>query len=144
MFLARLRQQPTRERGVIIKRGMVQVSGTTYRIVERALFSEVFRISDNRRIGAFRHEPALEVMESEIPLEALLDVARHALRSARLSWAPRRPRRPTPWPWSLRFAGNRVFWTVIFATDRFARAFGRQAFRSCRPNTCKGQRSTEE
>jgi hypothetical protein len=116
---------------------MVQVSGTTYRIVERALFNEVFRITDNRRIGAFRHGPALEVMESEIPREALLVVARHALRNARLSWPPRSSRHLTLWFRSLRIAGS-VLMTVFSALNRFTGAFGRIGhFRICRPKTCR-------
>lgn len=69
---------------------MVQVDGTTYRVVGRAQFHDVFRLLDDACVGTFRHEPCLQIVRHEIPYESLLEVARQAMRSARLSWSPRK------------------------------------------------------
>jgi hypothetical protein len=69
---------------------MVQVAGTTYRIVERRTFHEVVRVLDDRVVGVFRHQPAMTVIESTIPGGVLLDIARQARLTARLAWAPPR------------------------------------------------------
>jgi hypothetical protein len=69
------------------KRGMIQVAGTTYRIQPAFEYHEVIRISDDRKVGAFQHRPALRVLEAEIAAADLLHVARAALRSGRLPWA---------------------------------------------------------
>lgn len=66
---------------------MIQVAGTTYRIQAEHQRHRVFRVSDDRNIGAFRHRPALRVVESEIAPWELLEVAKAALRSGRLPWA---------------------------------------------------------
>lgn len=73
-------------------RGMVQVCGDTYRIDDRGSFHEVVRLRDDRCVGTFRHGATLELMHSAIPREILGEVARLALRSARLAWLP--PREP--------------------------------------------------
>ena len=70
---------------VAISKGMVQVSGTTYRIVQRSCFHEIVRILDDRIVGAFRHELALELVESGIAREELSAIVRQAYRVARLS-----------------------------------------------------------
>ena len=69
------------------KQYMIQVLGTTYRIQAEHGHHQVFRVSDDRNLGAFQHQPALRVLVSEIAPEQLLDVARAALRTARLPWA---------------------------------------------------------
>ena len=47
----------------------------------------MFRLSDDRSIGAFRHRPALRVLEGDVAPGELLEVAKAALRSGRLPWA---------------------------------------------------------
>jgi hypothetical protein len=69
---------------------MVQVSDTTYRIVETSQFYQVVRLLDDRVVGAFRYETGLELTHAGIPVETLLGIAREARRSARLSWSPPR------------------------------------------------------
>ena len=71
---------------MIGNRGMVQVLGTTYRIVERLDRCDVVRILDDQLVGAFRHRPALQVLESKIDTGVLLGVARETLRQARVSY----------------------------------------------------------
>lgn len=66
---------------------MVQVSGTTYRILERAGTYEVIRLHDDRFVGSFRHDTALELTAAEISPATLGQIARHAHRSARLRWS---------------------------------------------------------
>jgi hypothetical protein len=74
------------------QQSMIQVSGTTYRVRSRGDLHQVFRVSDDRCLGIFEHRPVLRVLESESAPEQLLEVARAALRSARLPWLPaRRP-----------------------------------------------------
>jgi hypothetical protein len=70
-----------------IVKGMVQVFGTTYRIVKRAPCSyEVVRILDDRRVGTFRHGPSLSVSPEAVDFETLREIAYAALRSAKTSW----------------------------------------------------------
>jgi hypothetical protein len=69
------------------KQCMIQVAGTTYRIQAEYARHVVFRLSDDRNVGAFEHRPALRVLASDIAPAELLDVARAALRTGRLPWA---------------------------------------------------------
>ncbi len=68
--------------------GMIQVTGTTYRLLADAERHEVIRVSDDRTVGVFVHRPALQVVHSEVGCEALMAVARAALRAGRLGWEP--------------------------------------------------------
>jgi hypothetical protein len=68
------------------KQSMIQVAGTTYRIQAGMDRHWVFRISDDRMLGAFQHRAGLRVVESEVAPESLLDVAKAALRMGRLPW----------------------------------------------------------
>jgi hypothetical protein len=69
-------------------KGMVQVSGTTYRIVRVGAVHEVFRLADDRFVGSFSFSPALSLVECRIGHELLSAIARQALRSSRLDWRP--------------------------------------------------------
>jgi hypothetical protein len=73
-------------------KGMVQVSGTTYRIVRAGSAHQVFRVADDRFVGSFTFGPALSLLECRIDAESLRAVARQALRSSRLDWRPARKR----------------------------------------------------
>ncbi|HTQ04945.1 MAG TPA: hypothetical protein VMI54_13860 [Polyangiaceae bacterium] len=63
---------------------MVQVLGTTYRIVETRSAHEVVRLLDDRSVGSFRCDPTLTIVESRIAPELLRQVAREAIREARV------------------------------------------------------------
>lgn len=71
-------------------KGMVQVDGTTYRIVERPRFNEVVRLLDDRVVAAFRHAPTLELVHNSLPTETMLEVVQAARATGRLTWRPRR------------------------------------------------------
>lgn len=68
------------------KRSMLQVAGTTYRIQAETDRFLVVRIRDDRNLGAFQHQPALRILESEGDPAQLLAVARAALQTGRLPW----------------------------------------------------------
>ena len=71
-------------------RGMVQVGGTTYRVVRvEAGHYEVIRLLDDVRVGAFRSSPSLEVMPSGIERAELVMIARAAVQGAKTSWVGR-------------------------------------------------------
>jgi hypothetical protein len=69
---------------------MVQVLGTSYRIVQAGPLHEVFRLLDDRLVGSFRHTPRLAVVKSVIGVELMREIARQALRSSRIEWRPRK------------------------------------------------------
>jgi hypothetical protein len=69
-------------------KGMVQVSGTTYRIVRVGAVHQVFRLSDDGFIGSFAFSPSLLLVECRVGSELLSAVARQALRSSRIDWSP--------------------------------------------------------
>lgn len=78
------------------KQSMIQVAGTTYRIQAGTERHLVFRLSDDRMLGAFQHRAGLRVLESEVDPERLLEVANAALRMGRLPWTrSERPSRAT-------------------------------------------------
>jgi hypothetical protein len=70
-------------------KGMVQVGGTTYRIVrlERGLY-EVVRILDDASLGTFRARPSVQVTSGENE-ELVLLVARAAIQTGKTSWVGR-------------------------------------------------------
>lgn len=65
---------------------MIQVAGTTYRIQVASDRHVVFRIQDDRKLGAFEHQPALRILVSEVEPGQLLEVAKSALQTGRLPW----------------------------------------------------------
>jgi hypothetical protein len=69
-------------------KGMVQVGGTTYRIVrvERGHY-DVVRILDDERLGSFRARPKLTVTSGDE--EAVMVVARAAIQTGKTSWVGR-------------------------------------------------------
>ncbi len=70
-------------------KGMVQLSGTTYRIMKIDSHSyEVIRILDDVRIGSFKVMPRLQVLADGVPGELLREIALTALKEAKLSWMP--------------------------------------------------------
>jgi len=73
----------------IVVKGMVQVAGTTFRIVrvQRGHY-EVVRILDDARLGSFWCEPTLTVSESS-DRELLREVARSAIQGGKTTWVGR-------------------------------------------------------
>lgn len=72
-----------------VVKGMVQVAGTTFRIVriERGYY-EVVRILDDTRLGSFWSEPTFTVSESS-NRELLREVARCAIQGGKTTWEGR-------------------------------------------------------
>ncbi len=72
-----------------VVKGMVQVAGTTFRIVriERGHY-EVVRILDELRLGSFWSDPILSVSES-VNRELLREVARSAIQGGKTTWMGR-------------------------------------------------------
>ncbi len=73
----------------VVVKGMVQVAGTTFRIVriDRGHY-EVVRILDDARLGSFWCEPTFAVSES-INRELLREVARCAIKGGKTTWVGR-------------------------------------------------------
>ncbi len=73
----------------IVVKGMVQVAGTTFRIVriERGHY-EVVRILDDSRLGSFWSEPVFAISESA-DRELLRQVARSAIQGGKTTWVGR-------------------------------------------------------
>jgi hypothetical protein len=69
---------------------MVQVAGTTYRIVRRERgHYDVIRILDDERVGSFRSIPALQLTSCEIDTEGMNDIARAAVQGGKTTWVGR-------------------------------------------------------
>jgi hypothetical protein len=70
-------------------KGMVQVSGRTFRIVRIARgHYEVVRILDDTRMGSFWSGPTLQVSEGEHE-ELVREIARCAIQGGKTSWVGR-------------------------------------------------------
>lgn len=68
-------------------KGMVQVAGTTYRIVRLgARRYGVIRILDDAWVGSFSMDSRLEVTQSVLGLPSVRDIAKAAIRDAKISW----------------------------------------------------------
>jgi hypothetical protein len=71
-------------------KGMVQVSGATYRIVRLGPGEyEVVRLLDDARVGTFRSFPRVEVLASQIDANLMRLIARAAVQGAKTSWVGR-------------------------------------------------------
>jgi hypothetical protein len=71
-------------------KGMVQVAGTTYRVVRVAAGQyEVFRLLDDQSVGSFRCAPRLEVTSTTLERAEMTAIARTAVHSAKTSWVGR-------------------------------------------------------
>jgi hypothetical protein len=68
-------------------RGMVQVAGTTYRIVRLSpgQYSAV-RVRDEAEVGTFSTYPKLRITRSRIEGVMMYEIARSALMGAKTSW----------------------------------------------------------
>jgi hypothetical protein len=71
---------------------MIQVMGTTYRIVRVAPASyEAIRVLDDQVVGGFSCRSALEVEPRAVDLPTMLLIARTAVRAAKISSTGRLP-----------------------------------------------------
>lgn len=82
------RQRGEREQMQV--KGMVQVSGVTYRIVriERGMY-DVVRILDDQRVGQFRTIPRVEVTAAVSSAESIAEIAKAAVKWGKTSWVGR-------------------------------------------------------
>lgn len=72
-------------------KGMVQVAGTTFRIVRTGPgLYDVFRIVDDARVGSFQTSP-VKVMSCDIDYETMREIALAAVHEAKTSWVQRLP-----------------------------------------------------
>lgn len=72
-------------------KGMVQVAGTTFRIVRTGPgLYDVFRIVDDARVGSFQTSP-LKVISHDIEYELMREIALAAVHEAKTSWVHRLP-----------------------------------------------------
>jgi len=70
-----------------VVKGMVQVFGTTYRIVRlEPRTYEAVRISDDFQVGTFKAGPRLEISTSAIEPNLMREIARVAIQKAKTSW----------------------------------------------------------
>ncbi len=73
----------------IVVKGMVQVAGTTFRIVRvKRGHYDVVRILDDTRLGSFWCEPSFAVSEST-DQDMLREVARCAIQGGKTTWVGR-------------------------------------------------------
>jgi hypothetical protein len=71
-------------------KGMVQVAGTTYRIVRLGPGQyEVIRILDDACVGSFRSSPRVEITSCLIEEGMMREIARAAVHGAKTSWVGR-------------------------------------------------------
>jgi hypothetical protein len=71
-------------------KGMVQVAGTTYRVVRVApKHYEAIRILDDTRVGSFITGKVIEVRADGIEPELMREIARAAIQYAKTSWVGR-------------------------------------------------------
>ena len=73
-----------------VVKGMVQVAGTTYRVVRLGEgHYEVVRLLDDLRVGTFRSVPPVTVEVQGIDEGLMQAIARAAIQGAKTSWVGR-------------------------------------------------------
>jgi hypothetical protein len=73
-----------------VVKGMVQVAGTTYRIIRlRRGQYDVVRILDDQRVGQFSTGTSVEVSPELVDYGVLREIARVAVQGAKTSWVGR-------------------------------------------------------
>jgi hypothetical protein len=71
-------------------KGMVQVQGTTYRVVRIGFGAyDVVRLLDDVRVGSFRTIPRARIESSSIDEIAMNEIVRAAIQGAKTSWVGR-------------------------------------------------------
>ncbi|HWZ92224.1 MAG TPA: hypothetical protein VNW92_25345 [Polyangiaceae bacterium] len=71
-----------------VVKGMIQVAGTTYRIVrvQRGHYN-VVRVLDDTPVGAFSNGPTRRVAPNGIDASLMHEIVRVAIQGAKTSWA---------------------------------------------------------
>lgn len=68
-------------------KGMVQVFGTTYRVVRITPGTyDVVRLLDDAKVGQFRLGPPMEIRAQGIELDLMRKVAKAAVQQAKTTW----------------------------------------------------------
>ncbi len=71
-------------------KGMVQVSGATYRVVRVGMgIYDVVRLLDDAAVGRFRTLPHAQVESTNLEPELMNQVVRAAIQGAKTSWVGR-------------------------------------------------------
>jgi hypothetical protein len=71
-------------------KGMVQVLGSTYRVVRLGLgVYEVVRLLDDAKVGRFRTVPHTRVESTAIAQNVMSEIVRAAIQGAKTSWVGR-------------------------------------------------------
>jgi hypothetical protein len=71
-------------------KGMVQVSGATYRVVRVGMgIYDVVRLLDDAPVGRFRTVPHAQVESTNLDPELMNQVVRAAIQGAKTSWVGR-------------------------------------------------------
>jgi hypothetical protein len=73
-----------------VVKGMVQVAGTTYRIVrvQRGQYN-VVRILDDAHVGRFSNGPTVQIDTTGIDVALMREIVRVAIQGAKTSWVGR-------------------------------------------------------
>jgi hypothetical protein len=82
-------QRPLTELGesIMYSKGMVQVTGVTYRIVRlRPYVYEVVRLLDDEKLGTFGSGPPFWLSPKGVSLALLSEIALAAVRNSKVSW----------------------------------------------------------
>lgn len=80
----------TKKRMDTIVKGMIQVAGTTYRIVRlRRGEYNVVRVLDDMLVGGFTSVPQIEVRAETVDASLMREIARVAIQGAKTSWVGR-------------------------------------------------------
>lgn len=73
-----------------IVKGMIQVAGTTYRIVRlRRGQYDVVRVLDDVVVGGFTSGPQIELRATAVEHTLMREIARVAIQGAKTSWVGR-------------------------------------------------------
>lgn len=71
-------------------KGMVQVSGSTYRVVRIGMgLYDVVRLLDDVPVGRFRTVPHTRIETTTLGLDLMSEVVRAAIQGAKTSWVGR-------------------------------------------------------
>jgi len=74
----------------MIVKGMIQVAGTTYRIVRlRRCQYNVVRVLDDAVVGGFSSAPQIQVRPISVDAALMREIARVAVQGAKTSWVGR-------------------------------------------------------
>jgi hypothetical protein len=71
-------------------KGMVQVLGSTYRVVRVAEGTyDVIRILDDSQVGSFQTAPRATVVSTSLDMNVMSEIVRAAIQGAKTSWVGR-------------------------------------------------------